>query len=356
MRSKGRGTAGRDSCNGSAHSHLRTGNSAGRVSSLVPGDAARCPPRPRLPGSPECALLPQTPGVRKHSQDSEHWVTSGELRPPTLARYRRPSGFRPSTATCRGAERTSFWHSEAAPSPLPRQGRSLGGLSSQELREGDTKPLPVALGVAWPSHPCEPRDPRLDPDAESRRNGGEALLGDRGPGQAPPGLSRPAPAQVSYPKNHRRPQQLGVSTAEAALASSAAFAPPANPGGLCCCRNLYGVHLGSGPGEPRGQGGDALRAMEEIPILGLGTWKVRRPLGRRGAVPSFDTRLRGEPSTWGHLPQPPQVQMAAGTWKGPTSGFWKMECLDIRFSRIEDCPSQSLIFGYNGSSCSPGFL
>lgn len=84
--------------------------------------------------------------------------------------------------------------------------------------------------------------------------------------------------------------------------------------------------------------------MEEIPILGLGTWKVRRPLGRRGAVPSFDTRLRGEPSTWGHLPQPPQVQMAAGTWKGPTSGFWKMECLDIRFSRIEDCPSQSLVY------------
>ena len=226
------------------HSHLRTGSSAGRVSSLVPGDAARSPPRPRLPGSPGCALLPQTPGVRKHSQDSEHWVTSGELRPPTLAPYRRPSGFRPSTATCR-AKRTSLWHPEAAPSPPPRQGRSLRGLSSsQELREGDTKPLPVALGVAWPSHPCEPRDPRLDPDAESRRNGGEALLGDRGPGEALPGLSRPAPAHVSYSKNHQRPQQLGVSTAEAALASSAAFAPPANPGGLCCCRQPVRRPLG----------------------------------------------------------------------------------------------------------------
>ena len=92
------------------------------------------------PGSPGCTLLPRTPGVRKHSQDSEHRVTNGELRPPTLVWYRRPSGSRPSTVTCSPSGTL-----EPYPPRPPRQGRGLGGLASSQGSEGGTPSLSPLL-------------------------------------------------------------------------------------------------------------------------------------------------------------------------------------------------------------------
>lgn len=112
------------------------------------GRCGTVPTASRLPGSPGCALLPRTPGVRKHSQDSQHRVTNGELRLPTLVWYRRPLGSRPSTSTCRGRKRTSLWHPEAVPQ-TPRPGTSLRGLASSQGSESGTPSLSL-LPWGWP--------------------------------------------------------------------------------------------------------------------------------------------------------------------------------------------------------------
>ena len=112
---------------------------------LTPGPG-RCGPVPTaswVPGSPGCALLPRTPGVRKHSQDSEHRVTNGELRPPTLVWYRRPSGSRPSTVTCSPSGTLKPY--PPRPPPPQRQGRGLGGLASSQGSEGGTPSLSPLL-------------------------------------------------------------------------------------------------------------------------------------------------------------------------------------------------------------------
>ena len=135
--------------------------------------------------------------------------------------------------------------------------RGRSGVSGAEpppraQREGHQASPPAALGVTRPSRPCEPRDPRRDPDAESR--GGVARRPRAGPGPSwavsPRASARPFPEVPPLAPTAERVHGLACfgffrrlrAVSQPGLASVAAGSQP-------------GVHSGSGPTEPCGQAG-----------------------------------------------------------------------------------------------------